>query len=126
MNRDFDDELGRSRGRKSRRKPSMRDTEPKHDGNSRIAARKTAATDSTKREKTTSPRMRARNEKAKKRRRIIAMIVAECFTLMFIFGYAFVMKRLNLIQRSEEFKQEDIRNPEITIDTLEKWRATGP
>lgn len=123
MNRDFDDELGRSRGRKSRRKPSMRDTEPKHDGNSRIAARKTAATDSTKREKTTSPRMRARNEKAKKRRRIIAMIVAECFTLMFIFGYAFVMKRLNLIQRSEEFKQEDIRNPEITIDTLEKMEG---
>src|SRR5699024_8693460 len=36
---------------------------------------------------------------SKTRRRIITMIIAECFALLFIFGYGFVARRWNMIQR---------------------------
>ncbi|MEY8337828.1 LCP family protein [Lachnospiraceae bacterium 62-35] len=70
----------------------------------------------------TSSRIKARSEKSKRRRRIIMMIIAECFALVFIFGYAFYMKTMGTIQRADDFKAEAVRS-DLTIDTLEKMEG---
>ncbi|MEG0566443.1 MAG: LCP family protein, partial [Hungatella sp.] len=58
----------------------------------------------------------------KKRRRIIAMIIAECFALLLIFGYAYVAKRLNMVQR-EEFNISKTKNNDLTVDDIKKMKG---
>ncbi|MEG7530372.1 MAG: LCP family protein [Hungatella sp.] len=60
--------------------------------------------------------------KKKKRRRIIAMIIAECFALLLIFGYAYVAKRLNMVQR-EEFNISKTKNNDLTVDDIKKMKG---
>jgi len=67
----------------------------------------------------------ARIQKAKQkklRRRIIAMIIAECFALMFIFTYGYFARRLTLIQRPD-FDPQEVGNNEISLDTIKKMKG---
>ena len=162
MNRDYEDETGRSRAR-SRKKPSARDGKagsaperkrraaspdehkarrqtaaademgnahemPKDDGiklwNEPTAGSRGTAAGGRRayKESPAASRVKARSEKSRKRRRIIAMIIAECFALLFIFGYAFVARRLSLIQRAPDFQAEAVKS-DLTIDTLEKMEG---
>ena len=50
---------------------------------------------------------------AKRRRRIIKFIVAECFALIFIFCYAFVARRWSLLQRDESFSVQTVMISEL-------------
>ena len=59
----------------------------------------------------------------KRRRRIIKFIIAECFALLFIFGYAFFARRYSLIQRQDDFKAENVKNQELATETLEKMEG---
>ena len=67
----------------------------------------------------------AKIQKAKQkkfRRRIIAMIVAECFALMFIFTYGYFARRLTMIQK-QDFEPQEVENSEISLDTLKKMKG---
>lgn len=61
--------------------------------------------------------------KQKKRRRIITMIIAECIALVFIFGYAYVARQLNKIQRPEDFKISELETNELNVDTVETMKG---
>lgn len=69
-----------------------------------------------------SPVRKARDAASKRRRRIITVIVAECLALVFIFSYAFVAKRWNMIQRPK-FELGDVKNNELDINTVEKMKG---
>ena len=60
---------------------------------------------------------------AKRRRRIIKFIIAECFALVFIFAYAFVARRWSLLQRDETFSVQSVKNEELADETLEKMEG---
>ena len=60
---------------------------------------------------------------AKRRRRIIKFIVAECFALIFIFCYAFVARRWSLLQRDESFSVQTVKNEELAEETLQKMEG---
>lgn len=133
MNRDYEeDEVGRSRAR-SRKKPSAKETREKNvsESSKRSSAGATARTgkavgrDSGRKIYQESPavgRAKARAEKSRKKRRIITMIIAECFALVFIFGYAFIARKASLLQRASDFKVEAVKS-DLTIDTLEKMQG---
>ena len=53
---------------------------------------------------------------SKTRRRIITMIIAECFALLFIFGYGFVARRWNMIQRLDDWQPEEVQNQNFSVD----------
>lgn len=61
--------------------------------------------------------------KRKKRRRIITMIIAECIALIFIFGYAYVARQLNKIQRPDDFKISELQTNELNVDTVETMKG---
>ncbi len=64
-------------------------------------------------------------QKAKQRRmkkRIIAMIIAECFALLFIFTYGYFARRFTMIQRPD-FDPKTVGNNEISLDTLKKMKG---
>jgi len=66
-----------------------------------------------------------RKEQAKKkktRRRIITMIIAECFALVAIFGYAYFARRLNMMPRPEVDKNY-IKNEQLQVEDLEKMKG---
>lgn len=133
MNRDYEeDEVGRSRAR-SRKKPSAKETREKNvsESSKRSSAGATARTgkavgrDSGRKIYQESPaagRAKARAEKSRKKRRIITMIIAECFALVFIFGYAFIARKASLLQRASDFKAEAVKS-DLTIDALEKMQG---
>lgn len=58
----------------------------------------------------------------RKRRRIIAMIVAECFALAAIFGYGAFLRKWNQIQRPE-FDENVVKNTDISVETEEKMKG---
>ncbi len=60
--------------------------------------------------------------KKKRRRRIIAMIVAECIALVFIFGYAYMQRNYNTIQRPQ-FEAQNIKNNDLSVETEEKMKG---
>lgn len=69
------------------------------------------------------PRKSQRKTKAQKtRRRIIAMIVAECFTLMAIFGYAYFARKLTLMPRPDVDKSY-VKNDDLEVEDLEKMKG---
>ncbi|MDO5349437.1 MAG: LCP family protein [Lachnospiraceae bacterium] len=62
---------------------------------------------------------------SKTRRRIITMIIAECFALLFIFGYGFVARRWNMIQRMEDWVPEEVENPNFSVDLPQYAKQKG-
>lgn len=56
------------------------------------------------------------------KRRLIAMIIAECLVLLFIFGYAGFAKKWNMIQRPE-FAIENVKNNDLDVSTVEKMKG---
>lgn len=60
--------------------------------------------------------------KRRKRRRIIAMILAECLTLACIFGYAYFLKQWNQLQRPE-YDSKNVENKDISFETVEKMKG---
>lgn len=63
------------------------------------------------------------SRKKRRRRRLITMIIAECFALVFIFGYGYVARRLNKIQRPTDFKIEEIKSNDLNQETVEKMKG---
>lgn len=61
--------------------------------------------------------------KRKRRRRIIAMIVAECIALVAIFSYAFMARMMSQIQRSEDFAIGEIKTNDIAVDAEENMKG---
>jgi LCP family protein required for cell wall assembly len=60
--------------------------------------------------------------KRRKRRRLIALFVAECIALAGIFGYASFLRRWNQIQRPQ-FNEVEIKNNDISQDTVEQMKG---
>lgn len=67
--------------------------------------------------------LEAQAAKRKRRRRIITMIIAECIALVFIFGYAYVARLTNMIQRPENFNIEDVPTNEIDMVARENMKG---
>lgn len=63
-----------------------------------------------------------RVKQKKRRRRIITMIVLECFTLLLIFGYAYFARRWNMIQRAE-FNPKSVQNEYLSVDDIKKMKG---
>lgn len=60
--------------------------------------------------------------KRRKRRRIIAMILAECITLACIFGYAYFLRQWNQLQRPD-YDIKNVENKDISFETVEKMKG---
>ena len=58
----------------------------------------------------------------KKIRRFIVMAVAECFVLAAIFGYAYVARQLNKMQKPI-FVEKDVQNNDLAVETVEKMKG---
>ena len=70
-----------------------------------------------------NPRMESEARQKKRRRRMIAMIVAECFALAAIFGYGFVARIAAKIQRPDDFEISEIKTNDIAVDAEEKMKG---
>lgn len=68
--------------------------------------------------------LRQAREKAKKKRirRIIVMIVAECFALAIIFGYAYMLRLRNQMPKPE-FNQKAVANEDLDVETKERLKG---
>lgn len=62
---------------------------------------------------------------SKTRRRVITMIVAECFALLFIGCYGFFARRWNMIQRVDDWVPEEIENPNFSVDLPQYEKQKG-
>lgn len=60
--------------------------------------------------------------KRRKRRRIIAMILAECIALACIFGYAYFLRQWNQLQRPD-YDIKNVENKDISFETVEKMKG---
>lgn len=67
--------------------------------------------------------LEAQAAKRRKRRRMIAMIIAECFALVFIFGYAYVARLAGMIQRPSDFNIKEVQTNELNVDTVETMKG---
>ncbi len=65
---------------------------------------------------------RERDRTKRFKRRIIVMIVAECFTLAAIFGYAYFARRISLMPRPDVDKKNVI-NDDLQVADLEKMKG---
>lgn len=148
MSHGYDDEMKRPTERRSRRNQNQRGTggrripsgaERQTEGlnvmngsslrssprsASRRGAAQTAATSVGvgKRSGGSMPRRARDNTRKRTRRRIITMIVAECFALVFIFGYAYVSRLLNKVNRPE-INMEEVQNQDLDVVTREKLKG---
>ncbi|MGL5434357.1 MAG: LCP family protein [Lachnospiraceae bacterium] len=128
MSHDFDDELDRSKERRSRRNPRMKEETGKDlkvfddSGVYPIANSAKKASAETAASQLMPSHLEEKLVKRKRRRRIIAMIVAECLALTCIFGYAYAARRLNMIQRPE-FNIDNIKNTDLDVETVEKMKG---
>lgn len=124
MNRDFEEEVKRSGERRSRKKPNFQTFDMKEESAADQAA---AAAPRSARTAGSSSILTAGMEeqlaRRKRRRRMIIMIVAECFTLALIFVYANVLKTFSMIPPSVKFEREDITNPELPEEVIEKMKG---
>lgn len=67
--------------------------------------------------------LEAQAAKRRKRRRMITMIIAECFALVFIFGYAYVARLAGMIQRPSDFDIKEVQTNELNVDTVETMKG---
>ena len=70
-------------------------------------------------------RSRKKTGASRTRRRIITMIIAECFALLFIFGYGFVARRWNMIQRLDDWQPEEVQNQNFSVDLPQYEKQKG-
>ena len=105
---DRNEELHHSHGR-SRRKPSSQGEEI------------TRSLSSGNRKDPRETRKKIKTKAQKTRRRIIAMIIAECLTLTAIFGYAFFARRLTMMPRPDVDKTY-VKNDDLQVEDLEKMK----
>lgn len=68
---------------------------------------------------------RKNSKKSKRRRRIITMIIAECFALLFICGYGFFARRWSMIQRMDDWVPEEVENPNFSVDLPQYQKQKG-
>ena len=89
----------------------------------RRASSQTAATVAGANGRTSAP-FRKEGDRGRygRRRRIIGMIIAECFALMFIFGYAYVARLMNQVKRPE-IDMEQVQNQDLDVVTMEKLKG---
>ena len=106
---DRNEELHHSHGR-SRRKPSSQGEEI------------TRSLSSGNRKDPREIRKKIKTKAQKPRRRIIAMIIAECLTLTAIFGYAFFARRLTMMPRPDVDKTY-VKNDDLQVEDLEKMKG---
>ena len=106
---DRNEELHHSHGR-SRRKPSSQGEEI------------TRSLSSGNRKDPRETRKKIKSKAQKTRRRIIAMIIAECLTLTAIFGYAFFARRLTMMPRPDVDKTY-VKNDDLQVEDLEKMKG---
>lgn len=66
-----------------------------------------------------------RGERSKTKRRIITMLIAECFALMFIFGYGYWARTWNQIQRVDDWIPEEIQNQNFSVDLPQYEKQKG-
>ena len=104
QNRNFSGDTGRKRGAS---------------GESSLGRRESAA--SAAEISPVTSRMQARKEKEQKKKRIIAMIILECFTLCLIFGYGFVKRNYSL-QRLP-FNEENVKNNNLSDTVTERMKG---
>jgi len=113
------DELERARGR-SRRRPAAQSAGSKrrdYDGDDISRAL------SSENRRSKIDQLRKQQAKKKRtRRRIIAMIVAECFALMGIFGYAYFARRLTMMPRPS-VEKSNVENENLQLETLQKMEG---
>ena len=70
-----------------------------------------------------SPRAAAELARRKKRRRMITMIIAECFALMFIFAYGFFARTMSKLQRDDSFEIAEIKTNDIDVQAVEAMKG---
>lgn len=117
------DELERSRGR-SRRKANapVNETGQKRAIQENTALFATPLAPGESRKDQIDQMRKAQTKKKKTRRRIITMIIAECFALVAIFGYAYFARRLTMMPRPEVDKNY-IKNEQLQVEDLEKMKG---
>lgn len=103
--------LGEDRGRGGRENAFRRNDKDSQDGPGRRSVREAAAADSSG------------NGGRRKVRTIVALIIAEVFALLIIFGARYVLQQANRIQRDPNFKIEDETNPYLAIDKVENMQG---
>ncbi len=103
--------LGEDRGRGGRENAFRRNDKDGQDGPGRRSVREAAAADSSG------------NGGRRKVRTIVALIIAEVFALLIIFGARYVLQQANRIQRDPNFKIEDETNPYLAIDKVENMQG---
>lgn len=106
---DRNEELHHSHGR-SRRRPSSQGEEI------------TRSLSSGNRKDPRETRKKVKTKAQKTRRRIIAMIIAECLTLTAIFGYAFFARKLTMMPRPDVDKTY-VKNDDLQVEDLEKMKG---
>ena len=103
--------LGEDRGRGGRENAFRRNDKDGQDGPGRRSVREAAAADSSG------------NGGRRKVRTIVALIIAEVFALLIIFGARYVLQQANRIQRDPNFKIEDETNPYLAYEKVENMQG---
>ncbi|MCI8660879.1 MAG: LytR family transcriptional regulator [Lachnospiraceae bacterium] len=62
------------------------------------------------------------NARKRRRRRIIGMIIAECFALIFIFGYGYMVRLMNQVKRPV-IDMQQVENQDLDVVTKEKLKG---
>lgn len=90
----------------------------------RAAASQTAATAAAKGGGQTSGLYKKQQENAHRirRRRIIGMIIAECFALLFMAGYVYVARLMNQVNRPV-IDMEQVQNQDLDVVTMERLKG---
>lgn len=88
----------------------------------RTASASSAATGNVRQAGGISQRRDPDISRKRRRRRIIGMIVAECFALIFIFGYAYVARLMNQVKRPV-IDMEQVQNEDLDVATKEKLKG---
>lgn len=111
---DVEENAREGEARKSRARSAASPTRPAsaRDGHGRETARSSMP----------SGKKPERSEAARKKRRIITMIILEVFTLLMIFGYAAVYKIYSTPQRPD-FVQENIKSEALTLEDIQKMQG---
>ncbi len=62
---------------------------------------------------------------SKRRKRIITLVIAEFFALLFICGYGFFARRWGMIQRMDDWVPEEVENPNFSVDLPQYQKQKG-